>query len=123
MKFPNFYFIFFFSIFITACSQSESIDIPKISKVEKLIKHSEEFNKEILTYETPGGKIHIAIGFGIANSIMVEGNGGNIIIDSADSVFEAEEIYSFFKKKMQTLSRLLYIPIIMQTIHLEHRFT
>ena len=99
MKFPNFYFIFFFSIFITACSQSESIDIPKISKVEKLIKHSEEFNKEILTYETPGGKIHIAIGFGIANSIMVEGNGGNIIIDSADSVFEAEEIYSFFKKK------------------------
>ena len=99
MKFSNFYFIFFFSIFIAACSQSESIDIPKISKVEKLIKHSEEFNKEILTYETPGGKIHIAIGFGIANSIMVEGNGGNIIIDSADSVFEAEEIYSFFKKK------------------------
>ena len=41
------------------------------------------------------GQIHFAIGFGIANSIMVEGENGNIIIDAADSVYEAEQIYSF----------------------------
>ncbi len=54
--------------------------------------------KKIYSYETPGGKIHIAVGFGIANSIMIEGEGGNIIIDSADSTFEASEIYALFKE-------------------------
>ena len=45
-----------------------------------LVNHSNEFNKEILSYDTSGGKVHVAIGFGIANSIMVEGVDGNIII-------------------------------------------
>ena len=95
----NFIVIFISSLFLIGCSQGESIPISKISKVEMLVNHSEEFKKEVLSYDTPGGKIHIAIGFGIANSIMVEGDGGNIIIDSADSVAEAKEIYSIFKKK------------------------
>jgi alkyl sulfatase BDS1-like metallo-beta-lactamase superfamily hydrolase len=67
--------------------------------VEKLIQHSKEFDRQVLTYDTPGGAIHFAIGFGIANSIMVEGKEGNIIIDASDSVFEAEKIYSLFNKK------------------------
>jgi alkyl sulfatase BDS1-like metallo-beta-lactamase superfamily hydrolase len=67
--------------------------------VEKLIQHSKEFDRQVLTYDTPGGAIHFAIGFGIANSIMVEGKEGNIIIDASDSVFEAEKIYSLFSKK------------------------
>ena len=86
-------------VFLFSCSQDASTPIPKISKVEMLVNHSNEFNKEILSYDTPGGKVHVAIGFGIANSIMVEGIDGNIIIDSADSVSEAQEIYSLFKKK------------------------
>tara|TARA_B100001173_G_scaffold98017_1_gene84803 strand:+ start:650 stop:2266 length:1617 start_codon:yes stop_codon:yes gene_type:complete len=67
--------------------------------VEKLIQHSKEFDRQVLSYDTPGGAIHFAIGFGIANSIMVEGKEGNIIIDASDSVFEAEKIYSLFSKK------------------------
>lgn len=88
-------------IFLFACSSEEEPgrDIPKISKVEKLIEHTKEFQKEVYSIDTPGGVIHIAVGFGIANSIMVEGNGGNIIIDSADSTSEASEIYSLFKEK------------------------
>lgn len=87
-------------ILISSCSNevAEEREIPKTSKVEKLIEHSKEFEKKVYSYETPGGKIHIAVGFGIANSIMIEGEGGNIIIDSADSTFEASEIYAFFKK-------------------------
>ena len=49
MKLFNFCFIFIACILISACSQSDSVEVPKISKVEKLIKHSEEFNKEVLT--------------------------------------------------------------------------
>ena len=67
--------------------------------MESLVEHTKEFEKKILSYETPGGKIHFAIGFGIANSIMVEGENGNVIIDAADSVYEAEQIYSLFSKK------------------------
>ena len=87
-------------LILLSCSVEEEIrEIPKISKVEKLIEHSKEFDKKVYSYETPGGKIHIAVGFGIANSIMVEGDDGNIIIDSADSTFEASEIYKLFKEK------------------------
>ncbi|MFL2735258.1 MAG: alkyl sulfatase dimerization domain-containing protein, partial [Gammaproteobacteria bacterium] len=87
--------------FIFSCSENKSVDIeiPLISEVEKLVNHSKEFERKVTTYETPGGKIHFAIGYGIANSIMVEGIDGNIIIDTADSVYEAEQIYKIFRKK------------------------
>ena len=67
-------------ILISSCSNevAEEREIPKTSKVEKLIEHSKEFEKKVYSYETPGGKIHVAVGFGIANSIMIEGEGGNI---------------------------------------------
>lgn len=89
------------SIFLISCSKPSSYDIevPLTSEVEKLIQHSKEFDRQVLSYDTPGGAIHFAIGFGIANSIMVEGKEGNIIIDASDSVFEAEKIYSLFNKK------------------------
>ena len=88
-------------IFISACSDSNDteLNIPTVSGLEKLIEHSKEFEQQVISYETPGGKIHFAIGFGIANSIMVEGEGGNIIIDAADSVYEAERIYKLFSEK------------------------
>jgi len=87
--------------FLLSCSDNQAldIDVPSTSKVEKLIEHSKEFERQVISFNTPGGKIHFAIGFGIANSIMVEGDGGNIIIDASDSVFEAEKIYSLFAEQ------------------------
>ena len=97
-------FIFSISLSLISCSDSETSEtltkkIPTVSEVEKLIEHSKEFQRQILSYDTPGGVIHFAIGFGIANSIMVEGEDGNIIIDASDSVLEAENIYSLFREK------------------------
>ena len=89
-----------FCFFLLSCAPQDSeIEIPKTSQVENLIEHSKEFERKVYSYDTPGGKIHVAIGFGIANSIMVEGDSGNIIIDSSDSTYEAEEIYKLFKQK------------------------
>ena len=88
----KFLLIFLSLLFLYSCSDSNNnsdINIPATSEVETLIEHSKEFEKKVLSYETPGGRIHFAIGFGIANSIMVEGENGNIIIDAADSVYEA----------------------------------
>ena len=95
-KFAAFSIIFF----LLSCSDYQALDInvPTTSKVEKLIEHSKEFERQVISFNTPGGKIHFAIGFGIANSIMVEGDGENIIIDASDSVFEAEKIYSLFAR-------------------------
>ena len=96
------YFIYIYSLaFLIGCSNSDpsKIEIPLTSDVEDLIEHSKEFEQQVLSFDTPGGKIHFAIGFGIANSIMVEGEQGNIIIDAADSVYEAEKIYSLFRQK------------------------
>ena len=90
--------LFTLFVFFSCKPEGSDIDIPKTSSVEKLIEHSDEFEKSVLTYETPGGKIHFAIGFGIANSIMVEGENGNVIIDASDSTFEASEIYKRFQK-------------------------
>ena len=89
------------TFFLFSCSDNQllDIDVPSTSQVEKLIEHSKEFEKQVISFETPGGNIHFAIGFGIANSIMVEGIGGNIIIDASDSTFEAEKIHSLFKQK------------------------
>ena len=98
----KFLLIFLSLLFLYSCSDSNNnsdINIPVTSEVETLIGHSKEFEKKVLSYETPGGRIHFAIGFGIANSIMVEGENGNIIIDAADSVYEAEQIYSLFSEK------------------------
>ncbi len=86
--------------------------------MESLVEHTKEFEKKILSYETPGGKIHFAIGFGIANSIMVEGENGNVIIDAADSVYEAEQIYSLFSKKNNNPIR----AIIYTHNHGDHTF-
>ena len=85
--------------FFRALPSEELFEIPKTSKVEDLIEHSKEFKRDVYSYNTPGGKIHIAVGFGIANSIMVEGDNGNIIIDASDSTYEAKEIYKVFKQK------------------------
>ena len=88
--------LFALFVFFACKPEGGNIDIPKTSSVEKLIEHSDEFKKSVLTYETPGGRVHFAIGFGIANSIMVEGESGNIIIDASDSTYEASEIYKDF---------------------------
>ena len=84
------FFLFSILLALIGCSQSEDIqiNIPITSKVENLISHSEEFKQQVLSYETPGGRIHFAIGFGIANSIMVEGEDGNIIIDGINTNIE-----------------------------------
>ena len=84
-------------LFLASCSDNEISNqlIEYTSEVEELVQHSEEFIPKVYSYENG---IHIAIGYGIANSIMVEGEGGNIIIDAADSVHEAEKIYKQFKQ-------------------------
>ena len=78
------------------CSKTDPISAPlaqTTTEVEKLFKHSEEFIQKIYSYENG---IHAAVGYGIANSYLIEGDELNIIIDATDSVFQAEKVYAKF---------------------------
>ncbi|MDB3868020.1 MBL fold metallo-hydrolase [Gammaproteobacteria bacterium] len=96
IKISTFIQISIICILSLSCSKTDSVLNPvieKTSEVEKLFKHSEEFTQAIYSYENG---IHAAVGYGIANSYLIEGNGVNIIIDATDSTFQAEKVYTEF---------------------------
>ena len=90
-------FFLFTLIFLFACTDSDDDLNREIDSVilNDLIEHTNEFDKKVYSFDNG---LHQAVGYGIANSIMVEGVDGNIIIDASDSVAEAEEVYSHFSK-------------------------
>ena len=90
-------FLLFTLVFLLGCSDSKDDLSREIDTVilDDLIQHSNEFDKRVYSFDNG---LHLAVGYGIANSIMVEGIDGNIIIDASDSVAEAEEVYSHFSK-------------------------
>ena len=94
---PYYFFLLTIIFLLSSCSDevNKEAKIEYTSSVEKLVEHTNEFIPKVYSYDNG---IHVAVGFGIANSIMVEGEGGNIIIDAADSIYEAEKIYSYFKE-------------------------
>jgi len=57
--------------------------------------HSKIFKKGV---EKVGGNIFVAIGYGIANSIMIEGDDGVIIVDTMTTMEEAAEVLVEFRK-------------------------
>jgi alkyl sulfatase BDS1-like metallo-beta-lactamase superfamily hydrolase len=96
IKISTFIQISIICILSLSCSKTDSVSSPaieKTSEVEKLFEHSEEFTQAIYSYENG---IHAAVGYGIANSYLIEGNGLNIIIDATDSTFQAEKVYTEF---------------------------
>ena len=80
-------------LFIFSCSETEPIEAAKKATPEDLINHTEEFKKEII--EVTEG-IHVAVGFALANAIMIEGDGSNVIIDTTGTVETAQEVKDLF---------------------------
>lgn len=60
-----------------------------------LAEHSKIFKKGV---EKVGNNIFAAIGYGIANSIMIEGDDGVIIVDTMTTMEEAAEVLAEFRK-------------------------
>ena len=82
-------------IVLTACNQKEEIQITPALVPEDLINHSQEFKKGVLSFDDA---IHVAIGFSLANSIMVEAEGGKIIIDTTGTIETGREVRSIFDR-------------------------
>ncbi len=57
--------------------------------------HTREFRKEVI--EVTEG-VHVAVGFGLANSILIEGSHGLIIVDTMESALAAKNVKAEFDK-------------------------
>lgn len=73
---------------LPAAAQSETP-----SNREKLAAHSEEFRPEVI--EVTDG-VWVAVGFGLANSILIEGDDGVIIVDTMESPGSAAAVKAEF---------------------------
>ncbi|ADK85409.1 beta-lactamase domain protein [Desulfarculus baarsii DSM 2075] len=61
----------------------------------RLIEHNKDFPKEVIKL-TDG--VYVAVGYGLANSALIVGDGGNIIVDTMESVEEALPVREAFAK-------------------------
>ncbi len=64
----------------------------------RLVEHSKEFRKELI--EVIEG-VYVAVGYGLANSVMIVGEGGRIIVDTTECVDTAKEVKADFDKVCQ----------------------
>ena len=62
---------------------------------EKLKAHSDEFRQEIVKV---ADNVYVAVGFGLANSILIVGKDGVIIVDTLESVAVAKKVKAEFDK-------------------------
>ena len=82
-----------YSLFILfAVSNAAAQDSGKLLQLQA---HSDEFRKEIIQVSEA---IHVAVGYALANVIMIEGDDGLIIVDTTESVVAAEAIKAEFDK-------------------------
>lgn len=70
-------------------------DGASVATVDALHQHSGEFREDVI--EVTDG-VHVAVGFGIANAIMIEGDDGLIIVDTMESMEAAERIAERFRQ-------------------------
>lgn len=66
-----------------------------VTTSEKLSRHTREFEKKIYRVTE---NIYSAVGFGLANSIMIEGDDGLIIVDTMETNEEAATVLEAFRK-------------------------
>ncbi len=83
---------------MVSCADSSSTIEKKSLDVESaknLSEHSTEFERNVYRV---GENVYSAVGFGLANSILIEGKDGLIIVDTMESVENARMVLGEFKK-------------------------
>lgn len=80
---------------LAACQKPAAVPAPPAAAPEALRAHSAEFRREVVE-AAPG--VHVAVGYGIANSIMVEGEDGLIIVDTMETAESARAVLAAFRE-------------------------
>ncbi len=83
-------------LLLTACDEAAKPEIKVTTPPnEKLKAHSAEFKKQIIKVTD---NIHVAVGYGLANSILIEGDDGVIIVDTMEGIKTASEVKAEFDR-------------------------
>lgn len=82
---------------LAACNRSHPAAPAAIAAPtpQALAAHSEEFKPGVIKV-TDG--VYVAVGYGIANSILLEGTDGDIVVDTMESVESAQKVLAEFRK-------------------------
>ena len=102
------------ALLIGSCHRADR-GLPNVAKNLKLADHSGEFEKRI--YRVADG-VYSAVGYGIANVVMLVGEGGVIIVDTMTTVEEGREVWADLRK----LTSLPLKAIVYTHFHPDHVF-
>jgi alkyl sulfatase BDS1-like metallo-beta-lactamase superfamily hydrolase len=80
---------------------------------EKLRAHTDEFRKEVIKVTD---RVYAAVGFSLGNAILIQGDGGSIIVDTLTNVADARAARAEFAKVSKTPVR----AIIYTHFHPDH---
>jgi alkyl sulfatase BDS1-like metallo-beta-lactamase superfamily hydrolase len=80
---------------LSACDSKPALTEATQVSPEALQAHSKEFKQEVLK---AADGIYVAIGYGIANSILLEGTDGSIVVDTTESLDTGKKVAEAFRK-------------------------
>jgi len=82
-------------VLLPGCAIKAPPVVMDVGTESNLARHSQEFRREIITV-TEG--VHVAVGYGLANAILIEGDDGVIIVDTLESVEAALPVKEAFDR-------------------------
>ncbi len=100
---------------MASCSRPKSPGSVDVGANPDLREHTKEFNREVI--EVTDG-VHVAVGFGLANSILIEGDDGVVIVDTMESLEAAVPVREAFSGITEKPIR----AIIYTHYHPDHTF-
>lgn len=80
---------------LSACGKPATPPAAAVTSPEALSAHSAEFRREVVKV---ADGVYVAIGYGIANSILLEGSDGVIVVDTMETAESAREVLAEFRK-------------------------
>ena len=82
-------------VLFSACTREEIPESLDVGSNPDLAAHSAEFKQEVIKV-TDG--VYVAVGFGLANSVLLEGDDGVVIVDTMESAEAAVPVKAAFNK-------------------------
>jgi alkyl sulfatase BDS1-like metallo-beta-lactamase superfamily hydrolase len=110
-----FFWLISWGILISACSGPSQLEMVSVQSNPDLREHSKEFKKEVI--QVVDG-VYVAVGYGLANSILLEGDDGIVIVDTMESEEAAKRVKEAFSKITQKPVK----AIICTHFHPDHMF-
>ncbi len=104
---------FFFFTFLVSCGDQNQSNETFSSDQGLSQEHKKEFKKDLIEVTED---IYVGVGYGLANSIMIETENSLVIVDTLGSVERAEELYQDFRE----ISEKPIVAIVYTHNHLDH---